>query len=142
MIFRGLAVFCGLVCCWAKIFTEQKQPIITGLYPHFGGNEGGTELTISGANFDSESLFTGTVVYIGNEKCEVIGHYSGDSKIVCITPKCYTESCLQRYPWSGSSYMAVNIYVTTAEGTLTNDDSYEFQYNNWWTPKVFELQVI
>ena len=79
-----------------KIFTTQQVPVITDIEPHFGGIEGGTRITISGINFNSPSLFTKTRVYFGNSlanECETIDHYSGDTQLVCLTPKCRTETC-------------------------------------------------
>ena len=125
------------VTCAEKIFTQQLAPIITGVNPNYGGIEGGTQISITGTNFVSDSLFTETVVFIGNERCKVIGHLTTSEKMVCITPKCYTETCLSRNHWSGTSQMQLTVYVTTVEGILSASSS--FIYYNYWTPSVLSM---
>jgi hypothetical protein len=119
-------------------FTQQKTPIITTIKPNFGSVEGGTKITISGANFQSDFLFTECVVYIGNSKCDIVPHYTDDSQIVCFTPKCQTESCLSNNLYSGTSVVAVKVYVSSVEGILEATST--FTYNNYWSPSVFWLQ--
>jgi hypothetical protein len=126
----------------AKIFTTQRVPVITDIEPYFGGTEGGTKIVISGTNFNSDSLFTKAVVYFGNSlanECKTIDHYSGDTRLVCYTPKCRTEVCTSGNLWSGTSTVEVSVYVTGVEGILFATS--QFTYYNYWTPNVYEMQT-
>jgi len=83
-------------------------------------------------------LYTSPAVFIGNEKCKIVDYYSNDHQIVCITPKCYTDSCLSTNLFSGYSSMQVSIYVSSVEGILSAFTT--FTYYNYWTPSIFQLQ--
>eukprot|EP00603_Paraphysomonas_imperforata_P007488 CAMPEP_0114413744 /NCGR_PEP_ID=MMETSP0103-20121206/1017_1 /TAXON_ID=37642 ORGANISM="Paraphysomonas imperforata, Strain PA2" /NCGR_SAMPLE_ID=MMETSP0103 /ASSEMBLY_ACC=CAM_ASM_000201 /LENGTH=172 /DNA_ID=CAMNT_0001581837 /DNA_START=24 /DNA_END=538 /DNA_ORIENTATION=+ len=126
----------------AALFTTQRVPVITDIEPPHGGTEGGTKIVISGANFNSDSLFTKAVVYFGNSlanECKTIDHFSGDTQLVCYTPKCRTEVCNNGNIWSGTSTVEVSVYVTGVEGILFATSS--FTYYNYWTPNVYEMQT-
>lgn len=119
------------------IFTQQQTPIVASITPPFGGVNGGTQITILGANFNSSSLFTETVVYVGNDRCKVIQHYSTSSKLVCVTPKCTTSTCNNGNIWTGTSTVDVRVYVSSVEGILTPVSTPTFTYYNGWTPIVY-----
>jgi hypothetical protein len=103
----------------------------------FGGIEGGTKITISGGNLASSTLFTETIVFIGNDRCQVIGHFSTPESLVCLTPKCSSASCLSGNITSGSTIVDVRVYVSSVEGILTPESIPKFYYYNVWTPAVF-----
>jgi hypothetical protein len=119
------------------IFTQQQTPIIASITPYFGGVNGGTQITILGANFNSSSIFTETVVYVGNDRCPVIHHYSSSNKLVCVTPKCTTPTCNNQNIWTGTSTVDVRVYVSSVEGILTPASTPTFTYYNGWTPLVY-----
>lgn len=119
------------------IFTQQQTPIVASITPPFGGINGGTQITLLGANFNSSSLFTETVVYVGNDRCKVIQHYSTSSKLVCITPKCTTTTCNSGNIWTGTSTVDVRVYVSSVEGILTPTSTPTFTYHNGWTPLIY-----
>ena len=126
----------------AKIFTTQRVPVITDIEPYFGGAEGGTKIVISGANFNSDSLFTKAKVYFGNSlanECDTVDHFSGDTRLVCYTPKCRTEVCNNGNIWSGTSTVEVSVYVTGVEGILFATS--QFTYYNYWAPNVYAMQT-
>jgi hypothetical protein len=121
----------------AKIFTQQQTPVIASITPNFGGVNGGTQITILGVNFNSSSIFTETVVYVGNDRCPVIHHYSSSNKLVCVTPKCTTPTCNNQNIWTGTSTVDVRVYVSSAEGILTPASTPTFTYYNGWTPLIY-----
>jgi hypothetical protein len=137
---RLLPLFFLLSACLAeKLFTQLQPPIVADVSPPFGGVEGGTQLTISGANFMSDSLFTETLVYVGNGLCKIISHYSTSGRIICTTPKCESEACRSGNIWSGTSQVDIRIYVRGVEGVLTPQIPPKFYYYNYWTPAIYWL---
>jgi hypothetical protein len=107
------------------------------IFFRFGGIKGQTKLTISGANLASSSLFTETLVYVGNTPCEVIGHSSTSESLICLTPACSSDSCQSGNIQSGSTVVDIRIYVSTVEGILTPETIPKFVYYNSWTPAIF-----
>lgn len=76
-------------------------------------------------------------MFVGNERCQVIGHYSTPESLVCMTPKCTSASCLSGNIHSGSTVVDVRVYVSSVEGILTSDHVPKFYYFNSWTPAIF-----
>ena len=130
-----IAVLITMEVVSGQTFTQQKNPIIAEVVPWFGGMEGGTEISIYGANFASDFLFTDSIVYIGNEQCDIINYKSNAQKLVCMTPKCYDPLCLE-----GSTHVAMtlSVYVATIEGVLFDTD--DFQYYDYYTNRMNALQ--
>lgn len=124
-----------------KIFTDQRNPIITSVEPTYGGVEGGTEISIYGVNFHADSLFSKAQVFFGNDlalPCTVIDHYSGDTRLVCVTPACSSEVCNNGDLWSGTSVVELSVYVATVEGILSASST--FTYYNAQTPRLHNMQ--
>ena len=119
------------------IFTQQQTPIVASINPPFGSIKGGTQLSINGANFNSSSLFTQTVVYVGNDQCKIIQHYSTSERLVCITPECNTVTCQDKNIWSGTSTVDISIFVSSVEGILTPITPPVFTYSNGWSPIIY-----
>lgn len=119
--------------------TRSQPPFIVSLSPSNGGSvEGGTRLTIVGANFAQEGLFSSRAVFIGGQACEVINYYTTNERIVCITPKCVTPTCLSDADWQGYESASLSVYVSTVEGILEGFSTYT--YNGGYTPSVYKLQ--
>lgn len=130
----------------AQDFTLQKNPIIKTISPYWGGIEGGTMVTITGANFKPSVLFTEAIVFIGNEVCEIDNYHSSDVQIVCFTPKCYSSDCTAKkyryYDYFASvSAMAVTVCVQSVSGVpCTVAPSYlDFWYYEYWTPNLYAV---
>jgi hypothetical protein len=107
--------------------------------PSFGSAEGGTQIHIEGINFAAgvSSLESSRLVYIGDEQCKIIEYFTSDSRIVCITPKCYTPACLSSENWLGYDNVALSVYVQTVETILGTSSS--FQYNGQYTPFITKM---
>jgi hypothetical protein len=137
-----LIAFISLPCIVAeKSFTDQRTPIITAVEPTYGGVEGGTEISIYGVNFHTDSLFSKAQVFFGNDlalPCSIIDHYSGDTRLVCTTPACSSEVCNNGDLWSGTSVVELSVYVSTVEGILSASST--FTYYNDKTPRVYNMQ--
>ena len=121
-----------------ELSTYSFPPVVTGINPSFGSTEGGTIVTITGANFSPLGLWSEVVVYFGNDLCVFSRYFSTDSQIVCTAPKCRTSSCLSSENFQGSDYVTVSIYVSTAEG-IVGDNSLTYYYYSYWTPLVIQM---
>jgi hypothetical protein len=131
-----------LLACWFRPYesllsTRGHPPQIYSISPNIGSSEGGTQLTINGANFAQSGLFTSRAVYIDNELCKEIDYYTTDTQIVCITPKCMNPDCLSSPTWSGSSRVDVDVYLQTVEGILGKSTT--FLYTGGSTPSIFKM---
>ena len=127
----------SLVQC--ALTTRSQPPFIASISPSLTGSaEGGTELTINGANFAQEGLFSSRAVFIGGQLCKIIDYYSNNDKIVCITPKCVTPTCLSDQDWQGYEDVSLSIYVSTVEGILEGFSTY--RYNGGYTPSIYKMQ--
>lgn len=100
--------------------------------------EGGSDISIYGANFASATLFTEAVVFIGNDRCVIDGYHTNDMRIVCRTPICRSEACRSKDIYSGETKMDIKVYVSSVEGILTTTYS-SFRYLNYQTPNVWEM---
>ncbi len=69
----------------------------------------------------------------------MIGHYSTPESLVCITPKCSSQTCLGGNIWSGSTIVDIKLYVSSVEGILTPAIAPKFYYYNYWTPAVYSI---
>lgn len=117
-------------------FVQQLNPIIASISPNFGSVEGGTAITITGANFRSAGLFTSHQVYVGGNVCEIIDYYSTNERIICKTPKCFAPACLAR-SFSNIVDVEVSVLVSTVQGIL--EDTSTFRYHSTFTPMIFKL---
>eukprot|EP01036_Dinobryon_divergens_P038166 gene38166-50050_t len=114
--------------------TQSFPPIITGINPWFGGAEGGTKVTITGANFSPGGLWSEVVIYFGNDICMFDRYHSDDHRIVCTAPKCKTSKCMSSSRWNGNDQVNVIVYVSTVEGIVSASTT--FWYYGDWTPSV------
>ena len=137
MNFFMFAAFClGMTAAQELTFTEQLNPIITSITPWFGSVEGGTDITISGSNFQSSGLFTSLQVYVGGGLCRINDYYTTNERIICKTPKCYSPQCLA-VTTSGYTNVDVSVLVQSVQGIL--EDSSTFRYYNTYTPLMYKL---
>lgn len=119
--------------------TRSQPPIISSVFPsNVGSAEGGTELTITGANFAQGGLFSSRAVFVGGQTCKIINYYTSDERIVCITPKCVTPACLSDQDWQGYEEVSLSVYVSTVETILEGFSTYI--YNGGYTPSVYKMQ--
>ncbi len=119
--------------------TRSQPPIIVSVFPNnVGSVEGGTRLTITGANFAQEGLFSSRAVFIGGQACQVINYYTTNERIVCITPKCVSPACLSDADWQGSESASLSVYVSTVEGILEGFST--FIYHGGYTPSIYKMQ--
>lgn len=93
-------------------FTFAGGPVVTGVSPHGGTIDGGTTVTITGANFSGASMvsFGGTGTYFVVDD---------DATITAVSP-------------AGEALEAVDVTVTTIGGTSATNPSDQFTY----TPSV------
>lgn len=119
------------------IATQSWPPVIVSITPSFGSAEGGTQITIVGANFAQTGIFDSKAVFINNAQCNIINYYTTDTQIVCITPKCTTQTCLSDPNWQGSQQVALEVYVQTVEGILGTSST--FTYNGGYTPAIIKM---
>lgn len=119
--------------------TRSQPPIISSVFPsNVGSAEGGTELTITGANFAQGGLFSSRAVFVGGQACKIINYYTSDERIVCITPKCVTPACLSDQDWQGSEVVSLSVYVSSVETILEGFSTYT--YSGGYTPSVYKMQ--
>ena len=126
----------NIIVSHGQSFTQQRNPIIASVNPSFGGMEGGTEINIYGTNFASDFLFTESVVFIGNEICEMVSYKTNNNMITCKTPKCYDQACLDLS--NSAVYVTISVYVQTVEGILYDDSV--FRYYSYYTNKMHAMQ--
>ena len=115
----------------------ESKPIISTITPYFGGAEGGTELTITGEGFQPDALTSSYVVYIGGEICKANEYYSTNERIVCTTPKCFTQDCLSDQQWEGSEDVSLNVYVGDVIGISEAGGQYRF--HGGYTPEITKM---
>ncbi len=145
-------MFCKKIifCCWTAILavthgqmamtnmpTRGYPPVIVSVTPSFGSAEGGTQITISGANFQQSGMFSSTVVLINNQQCNIINYYTFDNQITCVTPKCVTVNCLSDPDWQGTETVSLAVYVQTVEGILGTSTT--FRYDGGYTAEIFKM---
>ncbi len=121
----------------AKLGTRGIPPVISTVTPNFGSVEGGSWITLQGANFLQSGLFTNRFVYIGTDKCVEIQYFTTDTSLTCIVPKCGLPQCLQSPTWTGSISATVSYQVFTSEGLLTASNT--FIYHGSWTPAIYKM---
>lgn len=136
------AVILFLACYWQHVAVvdaqvTQRAPIIESITPSFGSVEGGTRLTITGANFAQGGLFSVRSVLVGGELCKVIEYFSNDLQLVCYTPKCFSPDCLSSPTWTGSVSVNVDVQVITVEGAPYASTT--FTFNGYRTPAVYKM---
>jgi hypothetical protein len=107
------------------------------MIPSFGSVEGGTLLSIYGANFAPTGLFSQRQVYIGGAECSVINYFSSDTKLVCITPKCSTYACISSPTYDGDQKVSLEIYIQTVESILGVANS--FTYSGSKSPFISKM---
>lgn len=117
--------------------TRGIPPSILSVTPNFGSVEGGTWITLEGANFLQSGLFTNRFVYVGTDKCTEIQYFTTDTSLTCVVPKCGLPQCLQTATWTGSVQATVSFQVQTVEGLLTASDT--FTYHGGWTPAIYKM---
>jgi len=108
---------------------------ISGVSPRYGGFQGGSSITITGSGFARGGQDGSTSVYIGTNLCEIIGYYSNDEQIVCLSPRCVSVNCLQRQ----TDYQALSLAVLsyTLNDIITSG---VFGYVDWLTPYIREIE--
>jgi hypothetical protein len=114
-----------------------QTPIIASIAPSFGSVEGGTWLTIAGANFAQQGLFTNRAVFIGGQLCKEISYYTSNTQITCVVPKCVQPECLSDPVWGGSVRVSLDVYVQGVEGIKSATSSYV--YHGGYTPMIFQM---
>ena len=67
--------------------------LFLGINPKTGGTNGGTRVTISGANFSPQGLWNEVQIFFGDDLCELDRYHSGDNTLICYTPICRTSLC-------------------------------------------------
>ena len=117
--------------------TPSFPPVISQINPYFGGAQGGTIVTIEGANFAPNGLWSEIVVYFGNYECNIDRYHSTDSAIICTTPLCQTDACLSSESWGGIDWVSVSVFVTTSNGIRSASTS--FMYAGYWTPSIWQM---
>ncbi len=143
MIFAAtLIIIIGSLNCisvngTAVLGTRGIPPKISSITPNFGSVEGGSWITISGANFLQSGLFTNRFIYVGTDRCTEIQYFSTDTSITCIVPKCGLPQCLESATWGGSVQATVSYQVMTVEGLFTA--SSPFTYHGGWTPAIHKM---
>ena len=121
----------------AGLNTQSFPPVISAINPPFGGAEGGTTVSITGANISPGGLWSEVVIYFGNDICTFDRYHSDDNVIICTAPKCRTGQCLSSEGWNGYQSVNVMVFVTTVEGIVSASTTY--QYRGGWTPSVHTM---
>lgn len=111
-----------------------QTPIIASVAPSFGSVEGGSWLTITGANFAQHGLFTNRAVFVAGQLCKEISYYTSNTQITCVVPKCVQPECLADPLWSGSVMVSLDVYVQGVEGIKSASST--FTYHGSYTPMV------
>ena len=132
----GLLNIC-VVEAIALLGTRGIPPTISSITPNFGSVEGGTWITIAGANFLQSGLFTTRFIYVGTDRCVEIQYFTTDTSVTCVVPKCGLPQCLETATWTGSVQATVSYQVMTVEGLLTA--SSPFTYHGGWTPAIYKM---
>lgn len=117
--------------------TRGIPPTISSITPNFGSVEGGSWITLQGANFLQSGLFTNRFVYVGTDKCTEIQYFTTDTSLTCVVPKCGLPQCLETATWTGSVKATVSFQVQTVEGLLTASGT--FTYHGSWTPAIYKM---
>jgi hypothetical protein len=117
--------------------TRLSYPVIASVTPNFGSAEGGTWITIMGANFESGGLFTNRNIFVGGQMCMEIMYFTTPQRIVCETPKCVEPACLSDPNWQGAVTVSVNVYVQDVEAIYGTSST--FQYHGGYTPQIFTM---
>jgi hypothetical protein len=139
MMLVAAVLILSAVVAKAVLTTRSQPPFIASITPTLSGSaEGGSELTIIGANFAQDGLFSSRAVFVGGQTCKIIEYYSSNEKILCITPKCVTPACLSDQDWQDYEDVSLSIYVSTVEGILEGFST--FRYNGGYTPSIYKMQ--
>ncbi|RYG70220.1 hypothetical protein EON64_00755 [archaeon] len=137
LVLHGLVGLLMLPLVHAQLSTKGQPLQIFTVTPSFGSVEGGTWVSIEGANFLQSGLFTSRVVFIGGERCNEISYYTTDERIVCVAPKCVAPECLASATWGGSVMLSLDVYVQTVEGIMSKSST--FTYHGGYTPSVYKM---
>jgi len=114
------------------------DPIISSVDPVFGSTEGGSRVTISGANFiQGSALLNVLAVFIDEEACLIVSHYTTNNRVVCYTPRCFTWSCITDDDWQGFERVTLSVYMQigkTIVGALS-----PYYYYGGATPAILKM---
>ena len=116
--------------------TRLKYPVISSVTPNFGSVEGGTWITIVGANFASGGLFTNRLIFVGGQICKEVSYYTNSERIVCVAPPCVEPVCADP-TWQGSVTVSLSVYVQSVEAVYGT--SATFTYSGGYTPQVLAM---
>jgi hypothetical protein len=116
-------------------FTRLQYPVIASVTPNFGSVEGGTWITIVGANFASGGMFTNRMIFIAGQVCKEIPYFTTSQRVVCIAPACVEPQCRNDPNWQSSVSVSLDIYIQDVE-TIYGASS-TFTYHGSYTPAIY-----
>jgi hypothetical protein len=117
--------------------TRLQTPIISSVTPNFGSIQGGSWVTIRGANFLSQGMFTNRAIFIGGQVCKEIPYYTTDNRMICVSPACVHPNCLSDENWQSSIQVSLDISVRDVETILSAKST--FTYHGGYTPSIYRV---
>jgi hypothetical protein len=141
-----LFVFVSLLDIFGMVFSQMnfdvnsmklQAPIISSITPTFGSVEGGTYITLTGAYFTQNGLFTERQLFLGGQICTEISYYTTDNQLICVTPPCVQPDCLEDPNWQGSVSVSLDFYIQGVEGIKSASKT--FTYYGAYTPQLFQI---
>lgn len=146
-MFAAIVQFTVLLSVLVKLAVSQKTtvnaarlqtPVISKVTPNFGSTEGGTWVTITGANYNQQGLFTNRAVFVGGQVCKEISYYTNNNQITCVVPQCVQPECQTNDAnWQGSVTVSLEVYIQGVEGIKSASST--FRYNGAYTPYVYMM---
>eukprot|EP00638_Chattonella_subsalsa_P015791 CAMPEP_0117829880 /NCGR_PEP_ID=MMETSP0949-20121206/8130_1 /TAXON_ID=44440 /ORGANISM="Chattonella subsalsa, Strain CCMP2191" /LENGTH=3868 /DNA_ID=CAMNT_0005670717 /DNA_START=230 /DNA_END=11837 /DNA_ORIENTATION=- len=116
------------------IYLASGSVQISSIAPYRGSYEGGTRLTITGSGFERDGQDGSTKVFIGSNLCETIEYYSNDEQIICVSPPCSSEACVNR--WNDNQDISVVVISISYNDII---DGGTFYYRDSRTPYLRQL---
>jgi hypothetical protein len=116
-------------------FSRLQYPVIASVTPNFGSVEGGTWITITGANFASGGMFTNRMIFVAGQVCKEIPYFTTSQRVVCIAPSCVEPQCRNDPNWQGSVSVSLDIYIQDVEAIYGASST--FTYHGSYTPSIY-----